>query len=100
KANGYDDELKFERIQYALTHTGRFALGILDSAITYNTTETMGRTIPGTIGDSYSNFPSIIGGDKRTLQSTDLILDTKFVASFFDKNITTEIGRASCRERV
>lgn len=88
-ANGYSDEQKFERNQYALTHTGRFALGTLDSAITYNMTETLGRTIPGTIGTSYKNFPSIVGGDKRTLKSKDLILDTKFVAPITDNNITT-----------
>ena len=89
KANGYSDELKFERDQYALTHTGRFALGTLDSAITYNMTETLGRTIPGTIGDGYTNFPSIVGGDKRTLKSKDLIFDTKFVAPLSENNITT-----------
>ena len=89
KANGYTDEQKFERNQYALTHTGRFALGTLDSAITYNMTETLGRTIPGTIGTSYKNFPSIVGGDKRTLKSKDLILDTKFVAPITENNITT-----------
>lgn len=88
-ANGYTDEQKFERNQYALTHTGRFALGTLDSAITYNMTETLGRTIPGTIGKGYDNFPSIVGGDKRTLKSKDLILDTKFVAPITENNITT-----------
>lgn len=89
KANGYADELKFERTQYALTHTGRFALGTLDSAATYNMTETIGRTIPGTIGASYVGYPNIIGGDPRTLESKDLILDTKFVAPISDNNITT-----------
>ncbi len=88
-ANGYADELKFERTQYALTHTGRFALGTLDSAATYNMTETIGRTIPGTIGASYTGYPSIVGGDSRTLESKDLILDTKFVAPIGENNITT-----------
>lgn len=98
QANGYGDEQKFERNQYALTHTGRFALGTLDSAVTYNMTETLGRTIPGgdiskpsgkPIGDSYIGFPSIIVGDPRTLKATDLIVDTKFVAPITDNNITT-----------
>ncbi len=88
-ANGYADALKFERTQYALTHTGRFALGTLDSAATYNMTETIGRTIPGTIGASYAGYPSIVGGDSRTLESKDLILDTKFVAPIGENNITT-----------
>lgn len=89
KANGYTDEQKFERTQYALTHTGRFELGTLDSAITYNTTETLGRTIPGTIGTSYTGFPDILGGNNRILKSKDLILDTKFVAPITDNNMTT-----------
>ncbi|WP_373332272.1 TonB-dependent receptor domain-containing protein [Thiopseudomonas alkaliphila] len=89
RANGYSDQLKFERTQYALTHTGRFELGTWDNAITYNTTETLGRTIPGTIGKAYDNFPSIIGGDKRTLKSKDLVVDTKFVAPITENNIST-----------
>lgn len=88
-ANGYEDELKFERTQYALTHTGRFALGTLDSAATYNTTETLGRTIPGTIGTAFDNFPSIIGGAPRTLESKDFILDTKFVAPIGERHISS-----------
>lgn len=89
-ANGYADELKFERTQYALSHTGRFALGTLDSAITYNMTETIGRTNPGTIGKlTNAKLPGIFAGDKRTLKSKDLILDTKFVAPTSENNITT-----------
>lgn len=89
QANGYTDEQKFERTQYALTHTGRFELGTLDSAVTYNTTETLGRTIPGTIGKGYTGFQDIIGGDKRTLKSKDLIFDTKLVAPITENNMTT-----------
>ena len=91
KALGYTDEQKFERTQYALTHTGSFELGTLDSAVTYNTTETLGRTIPGNnIGQApNASFPSIIAGDNRTLKSKDLILDTKFVAPITDNNMTT-----------
>lgn len=92
-ANGYSDEQKFERNQYAFTHTGRFALGTLDSAITYNMTETLGRTIPGTIGSAYTGFPDIVGGDKRKLKSKDLVVDTKFVAPITENNITTIGGQ-------
>ena len=93
KSNGYSDTQKFERIQYVLTHTGRFELGTLDSAITYKTTETQGRTIPGIIGQVYTGFPSIIGGDKRTLESTDLVIDTKFVAALTDNTVSTIGGQ-------
>lgn len=97
QANGYSDELKFERTQYALTHTGRFELGTWDNAITYNKTETLGRTIPGgditkkglPIGTPYDSFPDIIVGDKRTLTSKDLVVDTKFVAPITENNIST-----------
>lgn len=89
-ANGYTDEQKFERNQYALTHTGRFALGTLDSAITYNATETLGRTNPGTIGKlTNDKLPGVFAGDKRTLESKDLIFDTKFVAPITENNMTT-----------
>lgn len=90
-ANGYADELKFERTQYALSHTGRFGIGTLDSAITYNTTETLGRTIPGTIGTPYAGYPDIIGGDNRTLKNKDLVVDSKLISQFWD-NHTSTIG--------
>ncbi len=90
KANGYSDQLKFERTQYALSHTGRFALGTLDSAITYNITETLGRTNPGTIGKlTNAKLAGVFAGAKRTLKSKDLILDTKFIAPTSENNITT-----------
>ncbi len=88
-ANGYVDELKFERSQYALSHTGRFGIGTLSSAISYNTTETIGRTIPGTIGNPYQGYPSIIGGDSRTLKNKDLVVDSKLVNQFFTNHTTT-----------
>src|SRR5690606_35771830 len=45
-ASGYLDELRFERDQFALGHTARFSFGTLDSTLTHNTTETLGRSIP------------------------------------------------------
>ncbi len=89
RANGYRDELRFERDQVALSHTGRFDAGTLTSSLTHNKTDTIGRTIPGTRGLAYSGFPAIIGGNDRTLESTDLVLDTKFTAPVGDSHITT-----------
>ena len=90
RANGYKDELRFQRDQFALSHTGRFSFGTLESSVTHNTTETFGRTIPGTpIGNSYTGFPSIIIGDDRELKSTDLVVDTKLVAPVGESHITT-----------
>ncbi|MDM1708131.1 TonB-dependent receptor domain-containing protein [Thiopseudomonas alkaliphila] len=96
KASGYSDELKFERTQYALTHTGRFSAGTLESAVTHKTTETIGRTNPGgTIGTPVNkNFlPGVISGNKRDLKSKELIVDTKFVAPITANNVTTIGGQ-------
>ncbi|MFA5632145.1 MAG: TonB-dependent receptor [Porticoccaceae bacterium] len=91
--SGYQDELRFERDQFALSHTGRFAIGTLDSSLTHNTTETLGRTIPGTLGVAYTGYPAIVGGDDRELKSTDLVFDTKLVAPLGDTHIATIGGQ-------
>lgn len=101
QALGYKDELRFERTQFALSHTGRFDIGTLDSAITYNTTETFGRTIPGgelskggqEIGTPYDNYPDILVGNSRTLKNKDLVVDSKLVSQFWDNHMTTLGGQ-------
>jgi outer membrane receptor for ferrienterochelin and colicins len=87
--NGYDDELRFERDQVALSHTARLGFGTLDSSLTHNTTETLGRTIPGTLGVAYTGYPSIVAGDDRELKSTDLVFDTKLVSPIGESHIAT-----------
>ncbi|CDZ94363.1 TonB-dependent receptor domain-containing protein [Pseudomonas saudiphocaensis] len=104
QANGYSDKLRFERDQYALTHTGRFSFGTLESSLMHNTTETIGRTIPGgapldrrgnpnpqfkPIGTPYVGYPSIISGDDRELETTNLVFDSKLTAPIGDSNIAT-----------
>lgn len=91
--NGYKDELRFERDQVALSHTGRFTFGTLDSSLTHNTTETIGRTVPGRRGVAYTGYPKIVGGNARTLKSTDLIFDTKLVSPLGDSHIATVGGQ-------
>jgi outer membrane receptor for ferrienterochelin and colicins len=91
--NGYDDELRFERDQFALNHTARLGFGTLDSSITHNTTETIGRTIPGTLGVAYSGYPAIVAGNGRELKSTDLIIDSKLVSPLGDSHIATIGGQ-------
>lgn len=78
-ATGYSDELRFEREQIAIGHTGRFASGTLESSLMRNTTETKGRTIPGDVGVAYEGFPSIVGGAPRELETTNTVLDSKFI---------------------
>ena len=92
RANGYDDELRFERDQFALTHTARLGFGTLDSSLMHNTTETLGRTIPGTIG-AETEVPGAIGGDRRELETTNLVFDTKLVAPIGDSHIATVGGQ-------
>lgn len=92
RANGYDDELRFEREQIALTHTGRLGFGTLESSLMHNTTETIGRTIPGTIGNPTA-VPGAIGGAPRELETTNLVLDTKLVAPVGESHIATVGGQ-------
>ena len=92
RANGYSDELRFEREQFALTHTGRLGFGTLDSSLMHNTTETIGRPIPGTVG-APTQVPGAIGGDKRELETTNLVFDTKLVAPIGESHIATVGGQ-------
>ncbi|MDQ7728742.1 TonB-dependent receptor domain-containing protein [Halomonas sp. SpR8] len=87
-ATGYSDELRFEREQIAVGHTGRFASGTLESSLMRNTTETKGRTIPGDMGVAYEGFPGIVGGAPRELETTNTVLDSKFIMPL-DNHIAT-----------
>jgi len=82
----------FEREQIALTHTGRLGFGTLDSSLMHNTTETIGRTIPGTIG-APTAVPGATGGDPRELETTNLVFDTKLVAPIGESHIATVGGQ-------
>lgn len=89
---GYKDALRFNREQIALGHTSRFSAGVLESSLSRNTTETLGRTIPGTvasIGNPFSGFPSIIIGNDRELETVNTVFDTKFVAPLGKANTAT-----------
>ncbi|QJD58332.1 TonB-dependent receptor [Pseudomonas sp. gcc21] len=101
-ASGYQDEQRFEREQLALGHTARFGFGTLDSSLTRNATETIGRTIPSAevdgvdylIGEAHPTLPHapIIGSD-RELESTDLVFDTKLVVPVGLSHLTTVGGQ-------
>ncbi|XLX41238.1 TonB-dependent receptor domain-containing protein [Ectopseudomonas mendocina] len=92
-ANGYADELRFEREQIALTHTARLGFGTLDSSLMHNRTETIGRTIPGDVIGNSSGIPGTLIGDDRDLETTNLILDTKLVAPIGDSHVATLGGQ-------
>lgn len=95
QASGYKDKLRFEREQFTLGHASRFNIGTLESSIMQNTTETIGRTIPGNkIGNIFNaKMPNHIIGNDRELKSTDTVFDTKFITAEFDKNIVTVGGQ-------
>lgn len=95
---GYADEMRFERDQFALTHTGRLGFGIWDSSLMHNKTETIGRTIPGrNAGGDYGTpvpaVPSAIVGSDRELETTNLVFDTKLVAPIGESHIATVGGQ-------
>ncbi len=92
-ANGYADELRFEREQIALTHTARLGFGTLESSLMHNTTETIGRTIPGNVIGNSSGIPGTLIGDDRDLESTNLVFDTKLVAPVGESHIATIGGQ-------
>lgn len=84
-AGGYADEYRAERDQVALVHRAVLDFGTWNNSLTHRQTETIGRTIPGTIGVAYSGFPNIVAGNPRELKSTDLVFDT---------NMTLPVGLA------
>ncbi len=98
RISGYDDELRFEREQIALTHTGRFSIGTLESSLMRSTTESLGRTIPGSnagndFGQPVPAIPSLRIGDDRELETTNLVLDSKLVAPIGENHIATLGGQ-------
>lgn len=90
-APGYKDYMEFNRTQLAIGHTSRLANGVVDSSLSHTTTETIGRNIPGNvIGNTYTvDGKTFTIGDSRKLETTNTILDTKYVTSFIDNHVTT-----------
>lgn len=98
RANGYRDELRFEREQVALSHTARLDIGTLDSSLMRSTTESFGRTIPGRnagndLGRPLPAAPWAIVGDDRELKTTNLVLDSKLVSPLADAHLATLGGQ-------
>lgn len=80
---GYGPELKFNRDNYVLAHSWRAGFATIDTTLTRNVTETIGRTIP-------PGTPGKVAGDPRTLEATNSIVDTRAVIPF--GRFTTTIG--------
>ena len=79
---GYQEALQFDRRQFLVAHTARLSFGLLDSSLTRNTTETIGRTIP-------PGTPGRVAGDPRTLRATNTIVDAKLITSLGRHTVST-----------
>lgn len=93
---GYGPELRFNRDQVSVGHTGRFGFGTLDSSLMRNATETLGRLIP-------PGTPGKIPGSARTLEAENFVFDTKLVAPLGQSHVASLGGQwwqASMRDGV
>ncbi len=67
---GYGPEQRFRRDQWLAAHNWRLGFGQLETTLSRQTTETIGRTIP-------PNTPGATTGDPRTLRATNSIAETR-----------------------
>lgn len=92
--SGYADYMELTRQQAAIGHKTRFANSVWESSLTYNVTETNGRTLPR---NASTTNPPLISvdqiGDPRTLKSSNTILDSKLVMPAGDAHILTMGGQ-------
>lgn len=70
-SGGYAPEQRFNRSNYVIAHSWRSGLGTLDTTLTRNETETIGRLIP-------NGTPGKVPGSPRTLEARNDILDSRF----------------------
>lgn len=70
-SGGYAPEQRFNRANYVVAHSWRTALGTLDTTLTRNETETIGRLIP-------NGTPGKVPGSPRTLEARNDIVDSRF----------------------
>ncbi|MEC3947403.1 TonB-dependent receptor domain-containing protein [Sphingobium sp. HWE2-09] len=70
-SGGYAPEQRFNRSNYVVAHSWRMGFGQLDTTLTRNETETIGRQIP-------NGTPGAVAGSPRTLEARNDILDSRF----------------------
>lgn len=88
---GYGPEQEFNRDQITLAHTWRLTDSVLESSLSHNKTETIGRLIPGRLGANGAIQvapPGKIPGAPRVLESESTIFDTKLVTSLGNNMLT------------
>ena len=81
-AGGYADELEFNREQQVLAHNWRLPFGTLESTLSRNYTEKLGRIVPALV--------PVTGGQPRTIESTSIVFDTKLNSQW--RNHTFTVG--------
>ncbi|WP_420145603.1 TonB-dependent receptor domain-containing protein [Sphingobium sp.] len=70
-SGGYAPRQRFNRSNYVVAHSWRMGFGQLDTTLTRNETETIGRLIP-------NGTPGATPGAPRTLEARNDILDSRF----------------------
>lgn len=80
---GYAEELKFNRDQFVLAHTSNMLGGIVDSDVTFNKTETLGRVLPDDVEGTDRKQ-----GDARQLEATNTIFNTRYYRELGDHTFT------------
>jgi outer membrane receptor for ferrienterochelin and colicins len=79
---GYTDKQKFNRDQAVLAYNATTRLGKLETSLTHNETETIGRTIP-------NGTPGQVPGSARTLTASNTILDGKLITAVGSNHLLT-----------
>ena len=80
---GYGPEQKFNRNQYVLAHTSEIFGGYLDSDVTHNETETIGRILPDDVTET-----DRVRGDPRQLEAQNTIFNTRFFREIGQHTVT------------
>lgn len=79
---GYTDKQKFNREQMVLAYNAHLGFGKLETSLTRNETETIGRTIP-------NGTPGKAPGSARTLTAENTILDAKLITAVGESHLLT-----------
>ncbi|MGQ3136864.1 TonB-dependent receptor domain-containing protein, partial [Phenylobacterium sp.] len=79
---GYTDQQKFNREQTVLAYNANLGIGRLETSLTHNETETIGRTIP-------NGTPGRVPGSARTLTAENRIVDAKLITAVGESHLLT-----------
>ena len=82
--SGYGPEMEFNQEELVLSHNWRLSFGELQSSLSRNERETLGRILPSNVPGGGN------AGDPRTLTATNTIFDTKLFSRW--KNHTFTVG--------